>query len=86
MFKIKPLLKSAESAKEREAIEKEMGDVKEVLEKEKKRRQELEENQVSLIQEKNDLVLQLTAVILCDCHIYLYEYFMISYSTDGSFH
>lgn len=62
MFKIKPLLKSAESAKEREAIEKEMGDVKETLEKEKKRRQELEESQVSLIQEKNDLVLQLTAV------------------------
>ncbi|XP_039253980.1 myosin heavy chain, skeletal muscle, adult-like [Styela clava] len=61
MFKIKPLLKTAESAKEREAIEKEMGDVKESFEKEKKRRQELEESQVSLIQEKNDLVLQLTA-------------------------
>jgi len=61
MFKIKPLLKSAEDAKEREVVEKEMNEVKEALEREKKRRQELEEGQVSMIQEKNELVLQLTA-------------------------
>ena len=67
MFKIKPLLKSAEDAKEREVVEKEMNEVKEALEREKKRRQELEEGQVSMIQEKNELVLQLTAVISCCC-------------------
>lgn len=62
MFKIKPLLKSAETTKEREAIEKEMESLVESFDKEKKRRQELEEGQVLLIQEKNDLVLQLAAV------------------------
>ena len=62
MFKIKPLLKNAEATKEREVVEKEMNDVREALEKEKTRRQELEEGQVSMIQEKNDLLLQLTAV------------------------
>jgi len=64
MFKIKPLLKTAETAKEREAIEKEMEETKDLLDKEKKRRQEVEEAQVALIQEKNDLVLQLSAVCL----------------------
>ena len=64
MFKIKPLLKTAETAKEMEAIEKELTEAKEAYEKEKKRRQELEDSQVTLIQEKNDLVLQLSAVSL----------------------
>ena len=62
MFKIKPLLKTAETAKEMEIIEKELAEVKEAYEKEKKRRQELEDGQVAMIQEKNDLVLQLSAV------------------------
>ena len=62
MFKIKPLLKTAETAKEMELIEKELAEAKEAYEKEKKRRQELEDSQVALIQEKNDLVLQLSAV------------------------
>nr|XP_018670545.1 myosin-7 [Ciona intestinalis] len=61
MFKIKPLLKSAENAKEMEQIEKEKADLEENYEREKKRRQELEDSQVSLIQDKNDLVLQLNA-------------------------
>ena len=65
MFKIKPLLKSAETAKEMELIEKELEEMKEAYEKEKKRRQELEDSQVALIQEKNDLVLQLSAVEHC---------------------
>lgn len=59
MFKIKPLLQTAEAAKEREHLEKEFEETKENLEKESKRRKELEESQVSLIQEKNDLALQL---------------------------
>jgi len=45
-------------------VEEEMDAIKAELEKEKKRRQELEESQVSLIQEKNDLLLQLNAVSL----------------------
>lgn len=64
MFKIKPLLKTAETAKEMEAIEKELAEAKEAFEKEKKRRQELEDSQVALIQEKNDLVLQMSGVKL----------------------
>uniref|UniRef100_H2YYW7 Myosin motor domain-containing protein n=1 Tax=Ciona savignyi TaxID=51511 RepID=H2YYW7_CIOSA len=60
MFKIKPLLKTAESAKELE-MEKEFAETKVNLEKETKRRKELEEMQVSFIQEKNDLVMQLQA-------------------------
>merc|ERR1712157_676814 len=43
MYKIKPLLASAEAAKEMECA----------------RRKELEESQVALVQEKNDLVLKL---------------------------
>ena len=62
MFKIKPLLKSAETAKEMEIIEKELAEAKEAYEKEKKRRHELEDGQVALIQQKNDLLLQLGAV------------------------
>uniref|UniRef100_H2Y4B9 Myosin motor domain-containing protein n=1 Tax=Ciona savignyi TaxID=51511 RepID=H2Y4B9_CIOSA len=61
MFKIKPLLKTAESAKELEEMEKEFAETKVNLEKETKRRKELEEMQVSFIQEKNDLVMQLQA-------------------------
>uniref|UniRef100_H2YYW5 Myosin motor domain-containing protein n=1 Tax=Ciona savignyi TaxID=51511 RepID=H2YYW5_CIOSA len=64
MFKIKPLLKTAESAKELEEMEKEFAETKVNLEKETKRRKELEEMQVSFIQEKNDLVMQLQAVEL----------------------
>nr|XP_002119856.2 myosin heavy chain, cardiac muscle isoform [Ciona intestinalis] len=61
MFKIKPLLKTAESAKELEEMEKEFAETKVNLEKETKRRKELEEMQVSFVQEKNDLVMQLQA-------------------------
>merc|ERR1712150_74188 len=53
MYKIKPLLQTAEAAKEMEALKK-------AFEKESARRKELEESQVGLVQEKNDLVLKLT--------------------------
>lgn len=47
--------------------------LKEALEKSEARRKELEEKQVSLVQEKNDLLLQLQAV---SRHIYSYIYWM----------
>ncbi|MBN3310566.1 MYH6 protein, partial [Amia calva] len=58
-FKIKPLLKSAESEKEMANMKEEFTKIKEALEKSEGRRKELEEKMVSLLQEKNDLLLQL---------------------------
>ncbi|XP_005377131.1 PREDICTED: myosin-6 [Chinchilla lanigera] len=60
-FKIKPLLKSAETEKEMATMKEEFGRVKEALEKSESRRKELEEKMVSLLQEKNDLQLQVQA-------------------------
>uniref|UniRef100_A0A8C2MD23 Myosin-6 n=1 Tax=Cricetulus griseus TaxID=10029 RepID=A0A8C2MD23_CRIGR len=60
-FKIKPLLKSAETEKEMANMKEEFGRVKESLEKSEARRKELEEKMVSLLQEKNDLQLQVQA-------------------------
>ncbi|XP_051957261.1 myosin, heavy chain 7B, cardiac muscle, beta a isoform X3 [Xyrauchen texanus] len=60
-FKIKPLLKSAATEKELAAMKEEFLKLKEALEKSESKRKELEEKQVSLIQEKNDLSLQLQA-------------------------
>ncbi|KAJ8359147.1 hypothetical protein SKAU_G00156720 [Synaphobranchus kaupii] len=58
-FKIKPLLKSAESEKEMANMKEEFNKLKEALEKSEGRRKELEEKMVSILQEKNDLHLQL---------------------------
>ncbi|XP_033024738.1 myosin-7 isoform X1 [Lacerta agilis] len=60
-FKIKPLLKSAETEKEMLAMKEEFAKLKEALEKSEARRKELEEKMVSLLQEKNDLHLQVQA-------------------------
>ncbi|KAJ1137205.1 hypothetical protein NDU88_003618 [Pleurodeles waltl] len=57
-FKIKPLLKSAETEKEMQTMKEEFQRIKEALEKSEARRKELEEKMVSLLQEKNDLQLQ----------------------------
>merc|ERR1711868_326396 len=59
IFKIKPLISQAEDAKKIQELEKNYKDVKEKLEKEKKRRAELEEQQVGLQQEKNELAAQM---------------------------
>merc|ERR1712088_507403 len=59
MYKIKPLLQSAEAAKEMEQIVEEYEELKKNYKKESERRKELEEAQVGLIQEKNDLVMKL---------------------------
>ena len=61
-FKIKPLLKSAETEKEMATMKEEFARIKEALEKSEARRKELEEKMVSLLQEKNDLQLQVQAV------------------------
>ncbi|KAI4875063.1 hypothetical protein NFI96_033358 [Prochilodus magdalenae] len=60
-FKIKPLLRSAATEKELATLKEEFLKLKEALEKSEAKRKELEEKQVSLIQEKNDLSLQLQA-------------------------
>ncbi|KAM4673586.1 myosin heavy chain, skeletal muscle, adult-like isoform 1-T1 [Amazona ochrocephala] len=60
-FKIKPLLKSAESEKEMATMKEEFQKTKEELAKSEAKRKELEEKMVKLTQEKNDLQLQVQA-------------------------
>uniref|UniRef100_A0A8C6YMF7 Uncharacterized protein n=1 Tax=Naja naja TaxID=35670 RepID=A0A8C6YMF7_NAJNA len=60
-FKIKPLLKSAESEKEMANMKEEFEKTKESLAKAEAKVKELEEKMVSLTQEKNDLQLQVQA-------------------------
>uniref|UniRef100_A0A8C5R023 Myosin heavy chain n=1 Tax=Leptobrachium leishanense TaxID=445787 RepID=A0A8C5R023_9ANUR len=57
-FKIKPLLKSAESEKEMANMKEEFEKTKEALVKSEAKKKELEEKMVSLLQEKNDLYQQ----------------------------
>ncbi|KAM5145495.1 myosin-1-like [Mantella aurantiaca] len=57
-FKIKPLLKSAETEKEMANMKEEFDKTKDALVKSDARRKELEEKMVVLLQEKNDLLLQ----------------------------
>merc|ERR1711881_638060 len=59
MFKIKPLLQTAEEMKKMEKMIEEAEQTKIDLENEKKRRKELEESVVMLTQAKNDLLIQL---------------------------
>ncbi|OWK53057.1 Myosin heavy chain, skeletal muscle, adult [Lonchura striata] len=61
-FKIKPLLKSAESEKEMASMKEEFEKTKEELAKSEAKRKELEEKMVALVQEKNDLQLQVQAL------------------------
>ncbi|XP_054667600.1 myosin heavy chain, skeletal muscle, adult-like isoform X2 [Grus americana] len=60
-FKIKPLLKSAESEKEMANMKEEFEKTKEELAKSEAKRKELEEKMVTLLQEKNDLQIQVQA-------------------------
>ncbi|XP_068120018.1 myosin-1B-like [Hyperolius riggenbachi] len=57
-FKIKPLLKSAETEKELQNMKEELEKLKEELGKSETRRKEVEQKLVTLTQEKNDLQLQ----------------------------
>merc|ERR1711990_610720 len=61
MYKIKPLLQTAEEMKKMEKMLAEAEETKKDLETEKRKRKELEESVVMLTQAKNDLVLQLAA-------------------------
>ncbi|XP_041093499.1 myosin heavy chain, fast skeletal muscle-like [Polyodon spathula] len=67
-FKIKPLLKSAESEKEMANMKEEFEKCKENLAKSEAKRKALEEKMVSVVQEKNDLLLQVQSEgeSLCD--------------------
>ncbi|KAM8838270.1 myosin-7-like [Synchiropus picturatus] len=67
-FKIKPLLKSAETEKEMANMKEEFAKLKEAFAKSEARKKELEEKMVTLLQEKNDLQLQVQAEQdnLCD--------------------
>nr|XP_014432675.2 myosin-1B-like [Pelodiscus sinensis] len=65
-FKIKPLLKSAESEKEMANMKEEFEKTKEELAKSEAKRKELEEKMVSLLQEKNDLQLQVQSVSIAN--------------------
>nr|ARR75657.1 slow skeletal muscle myosin heavy chain [Micropterus salmoides] len=67
-FKIKPLLKSAETEKEMANMKEEFAKLKEAYAKSEARRKELEEKMVTLLQEKNDLQLQVQSEQdnLCD--------------------
>ncbi|XP_027755501.1 myosin heavy chain, skeletal muscle, adult-like [Empidonax traillii] len=63
-FKIKPLLKSAESEKEMANMKGEFEKTKEELAKSEAKRKELEEKMASLMKEKNDLQLQVQSASL----------------------
>lgn len=69
-FKIKPLLKSAETEKEMATMKEEFQKTKEELAKSEAKRKELEEKMVTLVQEKNDLQLQVQAVCVQDFFFY----------------
>lgn len=61
-FRIKPLLKSAETEKEMATMKEEFQKTKDELAKSEAKRKELEEKMVSLLKEKNDLQLQVQSV------------------------
>ena len=61
-FKIKPLLKSAETEKELQQMKENYDKMKTDLATALAKKKELEEKMVSLIQEKNDLQLQVASV------------------------
>lgn len=61
-FKIKPLLRSAETEKEMAMMKVEFAKCKEDLAKSETKRKELEAKMVSLLQEKNDLCLHIQSV------------------------
>eukprot|EP00064_Thunnus_orientalis_P020191 superscaffoldBa00005422_g20323 len=61
-FKIKPLLKTAETEKEMANMKEEFTKLKEAYAKSEARKKELEEKMVTLLQEKNDLQLQVQSV------------------------
>ena len=64
-FRIKPLLKSAETEKEMIQMKEDFEKTKEELAKALGKKKELEEKMVSLMQEKNDLLLQVQSVSCC---------------------
>ena len=70
-YKIKPLLKSAETEKELSAMKENYEKMKTDLATALAKKKELEEKMVSLLQEKNDLALQVASV---SKKIYLFQH------------
>ncbi|XP_040904980.1 myosin-7B-like [Toxotes jaculatrix] len=60
-YKLRPLLRSAQVEKELAALKEDFAKLKEAFDRSELKRREAEENQVVLVQEKNDLALQLQA-------------------------
>lgn len=61
-FKIKPLAKSVGGGEERAGLKEEFAQLQKALENLESQREELKTKQVSLVQEKNDLLVKLQAV------------------------
>ena len=68
-FKLKPLLKSAESEKEMVQMKEDFTKLKEDLAKSENKRREMEEKMIYIVQEKNDLVLQVQSVSKITCQV-----------------
>ncbi|KAF7249100.1 Myosin-4, partial [Varanus komodoensis] len=88
-FKIKPLLKSAESEKEMATMKEEFEKTKEELAKTEAKLKELEEKMVTLTQEKNDLQLQVQSVSITDDIVYLCSIIILTLdiqTLQGKFH
>lgn len=64
-YKIKPLLKSAETEKELANMKEDIEKCKIALTKAEARKTELEEKMVTVLQERNDLTLQVASVSIC---------------------
>jgi myosin protein heavy chain len=79
-FKIKPLLKSAETEKEMANMKEEFEKTKESLAKAEAKRKELEEKMVALMQEKNDLQLQVQSVSTPYSERPCYQSFFLEYA------
>lgn len=76
-YKIKPLLKSAETEKELATMKEDFLKCKEDLVKAEAKKKELEEKMVALLQEKNDLQLQVASVrIFISISVFSYHYVM----------
>lgn len=78
-FKIKPLLKSAETEKEMANMKEEFTKLKEAYAKSEARKKELEEKMVTLLQEKNDLQLQVQSVRLAVHQTHRQHFFLYNH-------
>ena len=81
-YKIKPLLKSAETEKELAAMKENYEKMKTDLAAALAKKKELEEKMVSLLQEKNDLQLQVASVSTRRQTVVLFMFFYVNVLTS----